>query len=242
MNKILVTGAATCLLVLFAPAWARAQITTTTSPTTTTPTTTPTLGGNTQNQLGSLLNQQNSTNQVTTSAMLSMTSGAGSATTWPSNANPFVQTYIDPLSVGLPSKFATQVGIAKPTGTFNKPLFTATTSTGTGAGTPTTTTQKMGFTTYGTPRAPLYATVLSDDVPLVQFRSEDIFNSVRGVIERSTYVPSKANIQVTVQGTTVQLQGQVASDKERRLVEGMVRTTPGVRDVVNQLTVAGLPK
>ena len=33
------------------------------------------------------------------------------------------------------------------------------------------------------------------------------------------------------------LQGVVASDKERRLAEGLVRVTPGVRDVRNELVV-----
>ena len=33
------------------------------------------------------------------------------------------------------------------------------------------------------------------------------------------------------------LVGQVASEREFRLIEGMARTTPGVRDVLNELKI-----
>jgi hypothetical protein len=165
-----------------------------------------------------------------------MTSGAGSATATPSNTNPFVQTYIDPLSVGLPSKYMTKVGGA-PSGTFGQPIYKSTTSAG-AKGAATTTTQNLGFNTHGNIRAAAYNTVLTDDVPLVVHASGEVLGKVQGLIDRSTWAPSKANIRVSMDGNTVQLQGQVATDKERRIVEGMVRMTPGVVDVVNQLQVS----
>ena len=47
-----------------------------------------------------------------------------------------------------------------------------------------------------------------------------------------------AGVQVAVDGRNVTLKGSVRDEEEARLVEGMVRLTPGVFDIKNELTVA----
>jgi len=42
-------------------------------------------------------------------------------------------------------------------------------------------------------------------------------------------------------GPVIVLRGSVATDHERRLAEALVRLTPGVRDLVNELEVRGSP-
>jgi osmotically-inducible protein OsmY len=45
------------------------------------------------------------------------------------------------------------------------------------------------------------------------------------------------HVQLEVSGTTVTLKGRVPSTRERRIVEGAVRNTPGVKEVDNQIAV-----
>ncbi len=163
-------------------------------------------------------------------------SGTGSATGVPSNSNPFVSSYGDALSMGLPSKFLTG-SPAKPTATFGQGIYTKTTTTTGSAAASTTASQAHGFSSTGTTRAPVYSTVLSDDLPLVVHKTSALQTSVQGIIDRSTYIKNKSGITVTVTGNTVDLTGQVTTERERRTIEGMVRMTPGVRDVRNALQV-----
>jgi osmotically-inducible protein OsmY len=54
-------------------------------------------------------------------------------------------------------------------------------------------------------------------------------------IARSTSLSTAGNIQVEVEGQTVFLKGKVPSDDEPRVAEGLIRFTPGVRAVRNEL-------
>jgi hypothetical protein len=67
-----------------------------------------------------------------------------------------------------------------------------------------------------------------------------------GMLARSAgAISNPAGVQVLTDGGTVVLRGPVASPDEARLVEGMVRLTPGVRAVRNELTfpaAAALPR
>jgi hypothetical protein len=59
---------------------------------------------------------------------------------------------------------------------------------------------------------------------------------LRGTLDRSTFLTNAAAVQVT--STTpgvVVLRGQVKDEEEARTAEGIVRLTPGVREVVNEL-------
>jgi hypothetical protein len=57
------------------------------------------------------------------------------------------------------------------------------------------------------------------------------------ILMRSESLPSRANIQVGTDGRTVVLRGNVADERERRMAENMMRLTPGVRDVRNELNI-----
>jgi osmotically-inducible protein OsmY len=59
----------------------------------------------------------------------------------------------------------------------------------------------------------------------------------RGRVDRSTSLSRPGNIQVEVEGQTMILKGKVRSNDERRLAEGLIRLTPGMRAVRNELIV-----
>jgi osmotically-inducible protein OsmY len=48
---------------------------------------------------------------------------------------------------------------------------------------------------------------------------------------------SGGRIQVVTQGEAVVLRGGVRNDREKRVAEAMIRMTPGVREVINELVV-----
>jgi hypothetical protein len=64
---------------------------------------------------------------------------------------------------------------------------------------------------------------------------------VRAVLDRSTVLSNARGITVESDGAMVVLKGTVRDEDEARLVEGMIRLTPGVRDVKNELRFAGSP-
>ena len=57
------------------------------------------------------------------------------------------------------------------------------------------------------------------------------------VIASAARLPSRANIRALALGDVVILQGTVTTDRERRLTEAIVRLTPGVLTVRNELIV-----
>jgi hypothetical protein len=155
--------------------------------------------------------------------------------------NPWVSSYANPVSQGLPANYYPNSGIfgapSTATPTFGKALYPAT-STTTSTGVNATSSQTpAGFSTIGIPRAPVYSTVLSEDMPVVMRTPPELLANVRDSIDRSTYFDNRGKIQIDMVGTTVKLSGQVESAKERRIAEGLVRMTPGVRDVQNDLVV-----
>ena len=58
---------------------------------------------------------------------------------------------------------------------------------------------------------------------------------LRGVIDRAGLTPGAAAVDVQVNGTAVVLRGVVRDGDEARLVEGLVRLTPGVGRITNEL-------
>ena len=129
--------------------------------------------------------------------------------------------------------------LAKPTVTFGKGIYTTTATTASTAAAAAA-AQAQGFTTTGIVRNPQYSTGLSDEIPMVMHAAAKVQADLRSVIDRSSFVKSKGTIQINVGDNTVQLVGQVGNEKEYRLVEGMVRTMPGVageRDVLNELKI-----
>jgi hypothetical protein len=59
---------------------------------------------------------------------------------------------------------------------------------------------------------------------------------LRGVIDRAGLTVPAGNVQVQVDGTAVVLRGAVRDGDEARLVEGLVRLTPGVGRITNELS------
>jgi hypothetical protein len=67
-------------------------------------------------------------------------------------------------------------------------------------------------------------------VPAGQLQSE-----LSGMISRTTMIANPAGVQVTTDGTNVVIRGTVRDLDEARTVEGMIRMTPGVRKITNEL-------
>ncbi|HWY87914.1 MAG TPA: BON domain-containing protein, partial [Gemmataceae bacterium] len=79
------------------------------------------------------------------------------------------------------------------------------------------------------------ATVLGKNVPIVNLPPTQLQGELLNSLQQSTFLTNKAGVLLKVDGSTVYLKGQVANEDERRIVEGFVRMTPGVRNVVNEL-------
>jgi osmotically-inducible protein OsmY len=66
--------------------------------------------------------------------------------------------------------------------------------------------------------------------------------SLQDVLARSTSLSPNRSIRIDVVGQVVVLRGMVPTEHDRRLAESLIRLTPGVRDVRNQLqTLEALP-
>jgi hypothetical protein len=58
---------------------------------------------------------------------------------------------------------------------------------------------------------------------------------LRDALDRSSSIPSKQKISIEMVDNNVILRGQVADDDERRHVESLIRLTPGIGEVRNEL-------
>ncbi len=174
------------------------------------------------------------------------TTGGFGSTTYQgvSNTNPFYQSYAEPLASGM--------GSGNTRSTFGVPMFNLTTTTTgnlTGGGalgntggisavnfnpspaTYMTTPYVVGF---GIPANSAAVAPTRNLPPAVASR---LRGEVQQIITQSSALPSKGDIRVSVVGPAVVLQGLVSDEHERRLAEGLIRLTPGVDQVVNQLRV-----
>jgi hypothetical protein len=168
------------------------------------------------------------------------TTGSGSAFQGIAASNLLGSYYVNPMGAGLPS------GTTQPR--FGSPLYTITaanySSTGTGGagglnrgGTATTSSSNAyaGSSSVGIRRAPAYATTIGFEFKAPSMTSMQ--TSLQQTIAESSRLPSKANMTVVVDGETIVLRGTAGSDRERRMAEALVRLTPGVHDVRNDLEV-----
>jgi hypothetical protein len=110
-------------------------------------------------------------------------------------------------------------------------------SSGLGGTANLSTSRGMGATSAGMRRAPAYMTVLGETVPPVQIDMLRVRADLQDVIARSRNLPSRGNIRVLAEGPIVVLRGNVASARERRLAESVIRLTHGVRAVRNELAI-----
>lgn len=95
--------------------------------------------------------------------------------------------------------------------------------------------QATGLTTSTMQRLP--AVVVVPDFDARPVNAGILEEELQRVIERSTTLTSKENIRVTVGSEMVVMKGQVSDERQRRLAEAMIRLTPGVRNVRNDLEV-----
>ncbi len=100
-----------------------------------------------------------------------------------------------------------------------------------------------------TSRTASYMTQPIFDSPVARERSATaglvaprVLNDVQGTFARSARFQGDSAITVLNQGSAIVLRGVVATDKERRVAESMVRMSPGVREVQNEIEVAGNPE
>jgi hypothetical protein len=187
---------------------------------------------------------------------------AGATSVGVSSSNPFAASYTNPIAAGLSgvtgrSTFGTAVyANLNPTGSMSgssggmgltggRAGTAGMTGGGAGfmgsgamgAGRPASGSYAtLGATGTTTTRAPTYSAAI--DFSYTPVAPSGLQTSIRQMLIQSNALPSSSNIQVAVDGGTVILRGLVADDHGRRLAEGMVRLTPGVRDVRNELVVA----
>ncbi len=102
---------------------------------------------------------------------------------------------------------------------------------GTGAGTAAGGT---GGQLIQLPRQIAYTAVLKFPTPAVV--PTQLQADLRGMIDRSAMIGNPQGVEVMMDANAVVLRGAVKDEDEARMVEGMVRLTPGVRDVRNELS------
>jgi hypothetical protein len=94
----------------------------------------------------------------------------------------------------------------------------------------------VGMNTMGIRRAPAYSTTLGYTLrPAAPLR---LRADLQQVLSQSTRLTAPGNIQIVMDGPTIVLRGRVTDERERRLAENVLRLSPGVRDIRNELEVS----
>jgi len=106
-----------------------------------------------------------------------------------------------------------------------------------------TTTQQNGFALVNQLRAPGYTTVIGKSVPAVVHTAAPLHADILTVIQnvpalQVAYMGNGAGINVAIEGDVVVLRGVVLDQDQRSLAENVVRLSPGVHNVRNELQVA----
>src|SRR5262249_15939060 len=126
-------------------------------------------------------------------------------------------------------------------GGFGKALYAAAAAQQIQASTNTANTNtRAGFTTYGMQKNAHYATVPGETFPPMLVHHTFNRDALQRLIDQSAQLKSKG-LTVDVEGRVVVLRGDVATTRERRVAENIVRLTPGVREVQNELRVLNEP-
>ena len=120
-------------------------------------------------------------------------------------------------------------------GGLGTPLFTVTSGTTTTRGGGTTATNDSGGVMVPLPRNIAYpAQIKFARQPI---NTDRLQADLRGTISRSSSLSNPAGVQVQVVGNNVTVRGTVRNAEEARLVEGLIRLTPGVGIIQNELAV-----
>jgi hypothetical protein len=140
--------------------------------------------------------------------------------------------YLNPLSAGKPG------GSGKMTGMWT-PLYTATTTTTTTGITGTlNTTSGLNMNAAGSilnRRGPAYTVAVT--FPYEPPSASQLSTEAQNILARSSALTTRDSIKVRADGQALVLEGQVRSEQEKRLAENMLRLTPGVRSVQNNLQI-----
>jgi len=169
----------------------------------------------------------------------------GTGSTAISSSNTFASTFANPMWQGRAGAASDQ----NPGG-FGQTLYTSTGTTGTGGRYGSTGTGGIGRTggLGGALGGSMNdGTVVAQPVqlsfpavvrfPVTPVAAPQLQTDLAGMIARSGgAIANPAGVQVTVEGNTVTLRGTVQNEEEARTVVGLVRLTPGVRGVKNELT------
>jgi BON domain len=188
---------------------------------------------------------------------------AGATSVGVSSANPFASSYTNPIAAGLSgvtgrSTFGTalyanlnQTGSMTGSGSMGMsgarpgtPMggagagFMGSSAAGAygAAGRPSSGSYPTLGSSTATTRAPTYSAAIGFSATPVA--PSGLQTSLQQLLTRSPALQSSPNIQVAMDVSTVVLRGWAADEHDRRLAEGMVRLTPGVYDVRNELVVA----
>ena len=100
-----------------------------------------------------------------------------------------------------------------------------------------TSNANFGSVIAETTRRPAVAAMLDDTFPINIPTGSVLQTELRDILDRSTSLTSQPNISISVDGRLVTLRGVVPNDHERRLAESLLRLTPGVGMIKNELTV-----
>ncbi len=153
--------------------------------------------------------------------------------------NPFASHYANPMTAGMPGGsrasfgtplYGTITAVTTPT---SGGLAGGRSGTGGIGGTGLTSSGAVGV------RAPAYSAALG--FPYRPAAPSRLQTDLKAMLGRSSSLPASRDIQVVVLvDSTVVLRGKVADEHDRRLAEGLVRLSPGVHAVRNELQVPGL--
>jgi osmotically-inducible protein OsmY len=173
------------------------------------------------------------------------TGTATGGTAVPGATTPFGRYYGDPLYNGLTSgqsatsstngsKYLRQPPVAVSFGTPLYNMANTATTTRTATQQTTATTAFSGANSLGFRRAPGYTTTPVFDMP-ARPSLASMQPQLQDIVARATRLPSRNNIRVIAQGEAIVLRGRVRDERERRLAEALIRLTPGVGLVKNEL-------
>jgi osmotically-inducible protein OsmY len=160
--------------------------------------------------------------------------GQTSVTSGVSSANQLGSFYANPLAAGMTNVTRS---------TFGQPLYSsqviASTTNSLSGRTGLGNTGTLGFAGVGsttTPAAATYSATLSFAYPPRAVPSR-LQLDVEQVLARSSALTQSRDIRVAMDGAVVVLQGKAANEHDRRLAEGLVSLSPGVRAVRNEIQI-----
>jgi len=167
--------------------------------------------------------------------------GSSNSANGPTTSNPFQSYYTYPQAAGMQSGSSNTKGSS---GAFGGQLYYANISsskTSNVTGTVGALKAAASYNTFGLKRDLPYTTVMGPTVggQNAQFRpvNTQLQGALQDAVAQSPILSANRNVTVSLDGNTAVLKGFVETNRDSRIAEGLLRVTPGVRDVVNQLQV-----